>query len=78
MFFSAESGRTAADDRLIEMDYGPYEGMDLENLPPEIAAFFSDFVNNPAPEEMEQLSAVVQRTVAFLEDIYGQKIVKKI
>ena len=57
------------DDRLIEMDYGPYEGMDLNNPAPEIAVFFSDFVNNPAPKGMEQLFQVVQRAGAFLEDI---------
>ena len=57
------------DDRLIEMDYGSYEGMDLKNPPPEIITFFSDFVNNPAPEGMEPLSRVVQRTGTFLEDI---------
>ena len=57
------------DDRLIEMDYGQYEGMDLKNPPPEIITFFSDFVNNPAPKGMESLSAVVLRTGAFLEDI---------
>ena len=57
------------DDRLIEMDYGPYEGMDLKNPPPEIITFFSDFVNNPAPKGMEPLSKVVQRTGAFLENI---------
>ena len=65
----AQDKPIAVDDRLIEMDYGPYEGMDLEYPPPEIATFFSDFVNNPAPEGMEQLSTVVQRTGAFLEDI---------
>ena len=57
------------DDRLIEMDYGPYEGIDLNNPPPEITTFFSDFVNNPAPKGMEPLSQIVQRTGAFLEDI---------
>ncbi len=57
------------DKRLIEMDYGPYEGTDLHHLPPEIITFFSDFVHNPAPEGMEQLSAVVARTGAFLEEI---------
>lgn len=56
------------DDRLIEMEYGPYEGMGLDELAPEVITFFSDFVHNPAPEGMEQLSSVVQRTGAFLED----------
>ena len=57
------------DERLIEMDYGPYEGVDLRRLPPEILTFFSDFVNNPAPAGMEPLPAVVARTGAFLEEV---------
>ena len=57
------------DERLIEMDYGPYEGADLHNLPPEILTFFSDFVHNPAPAGMEQLGAVVARVGAFLEEL---------
>ena len=65
----AQGNPIVIDDRLIEMDYGPYEGMDLKNPAPEIITFFSDFVNNPAPEGMEPLSKVVQRAGAFLEDI---------
>ena len=57
------------DERLIEMDYGPYEGTDLGNLPPEILFFFRDFVHNPAPDGMEQLSSVVGRVGRFLEEI---------
>ena len=57
------------DDRLIEMDYGPYEGTDLRSPAPEIITFFSDFVHNPAPAGMEQLSSVVKRAGEFLEDI---------
>ena len=57
------------EERLIEMDYGPYEGCDLKDPPPEIRTFFSDFVNQPAPEGMEQLSDVVARTGAFMEAI---------
>ena len=57
------------DDRLIEMDYGPYEGCDLTRLPPEIMTFFSDFVHNPAPDGMEQLSSVVARVGSFLEEL---------
>ena len=57
------------DDRLLEMDYGPYEGMDLKNPAPEVTAFFRDFVNVPAPEGMEQLSAVTARLGDFLEDL---------
>lgn len=57
------------DDRLIEMDYGPYEGCDLMRLPPEVMTFFSDFVRNPAPHGMEQLSSVVARAGSFLEEL---------
>ncbi len=57
------------DERLLEMDYGPYEGMDLTNPAPEIITFFSDFVNNPAPDGMEPLSSVVDRLGKFLESL---------
>ena len=65
----APSAHVEIDDRLIEMDYGPYEGTDLNHLPPEIMTFFSDFAHNPAPDGMEQLSSVVKRAGAFLEEI---------
>jgi broad specificity phosphatase PhoE len=57
------------DDRLLEMDYGPYEGMDLRMPAPEVVSFFSDFARNPAPAGMEQLSSVTARAGRFLEDI---------
>ncbi len=57
------------DERLIEMDYGPYEGMDLQNPAPEVLEFFRDFVHNPAPDGMEQLQDVVARLGSFLEEI---------
>ena len=57
------------DERLIEMDYGPYEGTDLNRLPPEVLFFFRDFVHNPAPEGMEQLSSVTERAGSFLDRI---------
>lgn len=57
------------DERLIEMDYGPYEGMDLRAPAPEVLAFFRDFVNVPAPAGMEKLSAVTARLGAFLEQM---------
>ena len=56
------------DDRLIEMDYGPYEGMELQNLAPEVITFFSDFIHNPAPDGMEQLSSVVERAGLFIQE----------
>lgn len=57
------------DDRLMEMDYGPYEGADLKNPSPELTAFFADFVNTPAPPGMESLKSVVSRLGSFIEDI---------
>lgn len=57
------------DDRLLEMDYGPYEGMELEKPAPEIIRFFSDFVHQPAPDGMEPLSSVTRRLGLFLEEI---------
>ena len=57
------------DLRLIEMDYGPYEGMDLMHPAPEVLTFFSDFSKNHAPEGMEPLEQVVGRLGEFLEGI---------
>lgn len=57
------------DGRLIEMDYGPYEGMSLLKPKKEVVKFFSDFVNNPAPEGMEQLADIVVRTGEFVDSI---------
>ena len=57
------------DDRLIEMDYGPYEGQDLRKLPPELLHFFSDFVRHPAPDGMEPLASVTARLGALLEEL---------
>ena len=56
------------DERLIEMDYGPYEGTDLNDPPAEVIAFFKDFVHCPAPEGMEPLDKIVQRAGEFLEE----------
>ena len=57
-----------ADERLLEMDYGKYEGIGLGSIPPELTAFFHDFAGTPAPETMEQLSEVVARLGSFLEE----------
>jgi len=68
----APGSEIVIDERLIEMDYGPYEGMDLREPAPEVRAFFMDFVNVPAPEGMEPLDEVVKRLGSFLEDIKGE------
>ncbi len=68
----APDAEPVIDDRLIEMDYGPYEGTDLTCPPPELLAFFRDFVHHPAPKGMEPLSSVVERAGRFLEEIRKQ------
>ena len=55
------------DERLIEMEYGPYEGKSFRELGPEVLTFFRDFVHNPAPEGMEPLDSVVRRGGEFME-----------
>ena len=65
----APDAELTVDERLIEMDYGPYEGMDLMNPAPEVIDFFMDFVNVPAPEGMEPLPDIVKRLGNFLEEI---------
>ena len=57
------------DDRLIEMECGPYEGADLKKIPPELAYFFSDFVRHPAPEGMESLESICARAKDLLEEL---------
>ena len=64
-----EAAKVYTDERLLEMDYGPYEGVSLTPPPPELMTFFSDFVHNPAPDGMEPLSDVVKRTGHFLQDL---------
>ena len=59
------------DERLIEMDYVPFEGMNLHRPSVKVIPFFLDFTHTPAPEGMEALASVVGRVGAFLEDIRG-------
>ena len=74
----AEGIPQVKDERLIEMDYGPYEGMDLSDPAPEVLDFFRDFVHNPAPNGMEPLQAIVVRLGSFLEEIREEAAEKNI
>lgn len=74
----AEGASPMIEGRLIEMDYGPYEGMDLAQPAPEVMAFFQDFVHKPAPEGMEALSAVVARLATFLEELREEAVSQNI
>ncbi len=65
----APDAEIEVEQRLIEMDYGPYEGMDLRDPAPEVIEFFMDFINVPAPEGMEPLPAIVERLGSFLDEI---------
>ncbi len=60
------------DERLLEMDYGPYEGCSLQRLPPEVLWFFGDFAHRPAPTGMESLTSVTERMGSFLRDLSAQ------
>ena len=60
------------DERIIEIGYGIYEGMDLKDPAPEIVTFSSDFVHNPAPEGMEALPHIIERFGDFLEELRPQ------
>jgi len=64
-----EGIKVHTDERLLEMDYGPYEGADLTSPPPEILKFFGDFVNQPEPPGMEPLADIVDRLGTFLEEL---------
>ena len=66
---AGDSVGVITDDRLLEMDYGPYEGTSLEPPAPEVLYFFMDFVNHPAPDGMESLESVTGRLGDFLEEI---------
>ena len=70
---AGENTEIRTDERLLEMDYGPYEGTSLEHPSPEIIEFFSDFVHNPAPEGMESLEHVTERLGEFLNDLREEK-----
>ena len=59
------------DERLMELDCGPYEGMDLRAPSREVGEFFKDFTHAPTPAGMEPLDHVVERAGAFLRDLKG-------
>lgn len=71
---AGDTVKIITDDRLLEMDYGPYEGTSLEPPAPEVLYFFSDFVNHPAPPGMESLASVTGRLGEFLEEIRPEAV----
>lgn len=57
------------DDRLTEIDYGPYEGMYFYQLKDEMFDFFRDPVNIMPPEGIEHISSLMERSRSFLDDL---------
>ena len=66
------------ENRLIEMEFGPYEGMDLTRPAPEVMTFFRDFEHNPAPDGMEPLPEVTGRLGELLEELKQEAAEKNI
>ena len=56
------------DSRLMEMDFGPYDGMRLSEAGADMWAFFRDPVGHPLTG-MEPATALLERTGAFLGDL---------
>lgn len=59
--------KICADQRLIEIAFGPYEGKDTHTLGPAFAPFFADPAAYCPPEGGESLQSVLERTADFLD-----------
>jgi len=70
---AGEQTELMTDERLLEMEYGPYEGRSFAEPDPELTRFFSDFAHEPAPEGMEQLPDIVERLGDFLTSIRSEE-----
>lgn len=70
----AAASALKSDDRLLEMDYGPYEGYDINTHDPAVEAFFQDFEHVPAPAGMEGLDHVQARAASLVHDIAHRPI----
>ncbi len=62
------------DDRLKEMNYGPYEGIPVKDMPGELWQFFTNITVQRAPEGMEQLDHLIARGASFVNDIREQAV----
>ena len=54
------------DPDLLEMDYGPYDGMTFQEMPPDMLPFLKDPENVPAPAGMEPIPSLLARMQAFV------------
>lgn len=67
------------DSRLIEVDFGPYEGCSYNRLGPAMSLYWALPEIFPAPRGVETVQAMVARASSFLEDLrqkdYGRVLV---
>lgn len=64
-----ERDRIRIDDRILEMDYGPSDGVRFQDLSAPVRSFLLDPVHAPLPEGFESLSHLEERTGRFLWDL---------
>lgn len=57
------------DDRILEMDYGPSDGVRFQDLKAPVRDFLLDPVRRPLPEGFESLSHLEERTGRFLREL---------
>lgn len=57
------------DPRIIEFDYGDYDGKRNGDLKPDMLAFLADPDHVAPPEGVETIQSLIARTRAFLEDL---------
>lgn len=55
------------DRRLIELDYGPFEGKGYEELDKGMFAFFEDPISNAPPAGIESVERLIDRVSDFLK-----------
>jgi broad specificity phosphatase PhoE len=60
------------DERILELDYGKFERMQFSDLPQQVWDFFRKPLETEAPETMETLEHLEERTGSFLNDLAGQ------
>ena len=60
------------DERILEMDYGKYEGWIFEELPEEVWGFFREPLKVGSPEGMESMEELHRRTGEFLESLAAE------
>ncbi len=62
------------DERIIEMSFGSYEGIDSKLQDENLKKFFKEPEHYMAPEGGESIEEVMQRTKTFLEELFANEI----